>query len=57
MPLRGLENFDAIGALCPDALLHFGSGIQVQPHPTHQICAIEFYYLGASTLVRALVYC
>ena len=23
-------NFDAFGAFCPDALVHFGSGIQVQ---------------------------
>ena len=28
MPLRGLVHFDAFGAFCPDALVHFGSGIQ-----------------------------
>ena len=30
MPFRGLVHFDAFGAFCPDALVHFGSGIQVQ---------------------------
>ena len=30
MPFRGLVHFDAFGAFCPDTLVHFGSGIQVQ---------------------------
>ena len=31
MSLKGLVHFDAFSAFCPDALMHFGSGIQVQP--------------------------
>ena len=30
MPFRGLVHFNAFGALCPDGLVHFGPGIQVQ---------------------------
>ena len=30
MPHKGLVHCDAFGAFCPDALVHFGSGIHVQ---------------------------
>ena len=61
MPLRGLVHFDAFGAFCPDALVHFGSGIEVQIiyiyvfFPTipfleksaHQFCTGNWYSVGS----------